>query len=110
MNRLTSPSVHMARGGGLVPDRLGSDAFPFTIASVAKCSRHDTNRFDVMVIGDSGMPALSCAQTFYLASVIISMIAFSTSCATTAKAGESERAFSMADGFIMPIFVLPPSE
>ena len=46
----------------------------------------------------------------YLASAIISMIAPSTSCATRAKAGESESAFSIADGFIMPIFVLPPSE
>ena len=46
----------------------------------------------------------------YLASAIISMIVSSTSSATRAKAGESESAFSIADGFIMPIFVLPPSE
>jgi hypothetical protein len=46
----------------------------------------------------------------YLASAIISMIASSTSCAMRAKAGESESDFNIADGFIMPIFVLPPSE
>ena len=46
----------------------------------------------------------------YLASAIISMIVSSTSSATRAKAGESESAFSVSDGFIMPIFVLPPSE
>lgn len=40
---------HTARGGELIPDRRGSDAFPFTIASVAKCSRHGTSSFDVMV-------------------------------------------------------------
>ena len=64
MNRLTSPSVHMARGGALmIPDRRrGSDAFPFTIASVAKCPGQHEIGFDVMPIRDSGMPSLSCVE------------------------------------------------
>ena len=46
----------------------------------------------------------------YLASSIILVMASSTSCATRARLGESERAFNIVVGFIMPILVLPPSE
>lgn len=46
----------------------------------------------------------------YLASSIILVMASSTSRATRARLGESERAFNIVVGFIIPIFVLPPSE